>query len=224
MMTGNRLMAPGAAWMTGRDEPDDDARAAGWRQHVVGFFRVLLATAAMLLIAPAALADKYDDTVALFKHAGKSAAFFDHSYGYAVFPTVGKGGLVVGAAHGDGRVFRQGVYIGDTSLTQVSVGFQAGGEAFSQIIFFEDARALKDFTSGSFEFGADVTAVAITAGVSGTAATTGTKAGASGGQKNAVTAGSYYKGIAVFTITKGGAMVQASVGGQKFSFRPRNGG
>jgi lipid-binding SYLF domain-containing protein len=186
--------------------------------------QVLLATVAMLLIAPAALADKYDDTVALYKKAGKSAAFFEHSYAYAVFPTVGKGGLLVGVAHGGGRVYQHGQYIGDTSLTQLSVGFQAGGEAYSEIIFFQDARALKDFTSGNYEFGADVAAVAFTAGFSGAAGTSGTTAAASGGQKDAVTAGNYYKGIAVFSIVKGGAMVQASVGGQRFWYRPRAGG
>jgi hypothetical protein len=100
-------------------------------------------------------ADKYDDTLKLFKNAGQSAAFFDKSYGYAVFPTVGKGGLGVGAAHGSGRVYRKGQYVGNTSMTQLSLGLQAGGQAFSQIIFFEDQRAFDEFTSGHFEFGHD---------------------------------------------------------------------
>lgn len=165
-------------------------------------------------------ADAYQDTIELFKNAGESAAFFHDSYGYAVFPTVGKGGFVVGGARGTGRVFRHGKHVGDVTMTQLSVGAQAGGQAFSQIIFFQDKRAFDEFTSGTFEFGAGVSAVAITAGASARAGTNGAGAGASGGSRNAVTAGQYHKGIAVFTIVKGGAMVQAVVAGQKFSFTP----
>jgi hypothetical protein len=107
-------------------------------------------------------------------------------------------------------------------MTQLSVGLQAGGQTFSQIIFFEDQRAFDEFTSGHFEFGADASAVAITAAVSGGAGTTGTTASASGGKKDAATAGAYHKGVAVFTIVKGGAMFEASLGGQKFSYKPRS--
>jgi lipid-binding SYLF domain-containing protein len=159
-------------------------------------------------------------TVALFKNAGQSASFFSNSYGYAVFPTIGKGGLVVGAAHGTGRVYAQGKLIGTASMNQVSVGFQLGGQAYSQIIFFQDKRALDEFTSGNFEFSADASAVAITAGASASAGTGGTGAGASGGQHDANTVGGYYKGMAVFTIAKGGLMYQAAIAGQKFSYQP----
>ncbi len=169
-----------------------------------------------------ALADSYSDTVTLFKNAGESASFFSHCYGYAVFPTIGKAGLVVGGAHGKGRVYEHGRYVGDASVTQLSVGLQAGGQAYSQIVFFEDPRAFKDFTSGDFEFGADVSAVAITAAAEASAGTSGASAGASGGRKDAVTAGSYHNGLAVFTIVKGGAMYQATVAGQKFKFTPRS--
>jgi lipid-binding SYLF domain-containing protein len=109
-------------------------------------------------------------------------------------------------------------------MTQVSVGFQAGGQAYSQIIFFQDKRAFDEFTAGNFEFGAGVSAVAITAAASGEVATTGAAAGASGGKKDATTAGKYHKGMAVFTIVKGGAMAAATVGGQKFSYKPRAAG
>jgi lipid-binding SYLF domain-containing protein len=169
-----------------------------------------------------ALADSYSDTVALFRNAGASASFFNSCYGYAVFPTIGKGGLVVGAAHGKGKVYVQGKYIGDSSMTQLSVGLQAGGQAYSQIVFFEDQRALKDFTGGDFEFGADASAVALTAGAEASAGTAGASAGASGGKKDAVTAGSYHNGVAIFTIVKGGAMYQATVAGQKFKFTPKS--
>lgn len=175
----------------------------------------------VLLWAGMAAADEYADTIALFKNAGQSSAFFSKSYGYAVFPTIGKGGLVVGGAHGEGRVYRGGKHVGDTTMTQLSVGFLAGGQAFSQIVFFEDKRAFDEFTKGNFEFGADVGAVAITAAAGATAGTTGAGAGASGGKNDATTAGKYHKGLAVFVIVKGGAMFEVSVGGQKFSYKPK---
>ena len=111
---------------------------------------------ALALGGSAASADEFSDTIDVFKSAGESASFFNNSYGYAVFPSVGKGGLVVGGAHGTGRVYAQGKHIGDTSMTQVSVGLQAGGEAFRQIIFFENKTALDQCTIENFEFGADV--------------------------------------------------------------------
>jgi lipid-binding SYLF domain-containing protein len=178
-----------------------------------------LLTGLWLACGPA-LADKYEDTIRLFKDAGQSAAFFEKSYGYAVFPSIGKGGLGVGAAHGSGRVYRQGQYVGDTSMTQVSVGFQAGGQAFSQIIFFEDQRAFDEFTSGNFAFDATIGAVAITAAAQGSAGTSGTSGTASGGKNDAATSGGFHKGMAVFTIVKGGAMYEASVAGQKFKYKP----
>jgi len=168
-----------------------------------------------------ALADEYDDTVKLFKDAGQSAGFFGNSYGYAVFPTIGKAGLGVGGAHGDGRVYAAGKHVGDTSMTQLSVGLQAGGQAFSQIVFFQDKRAFDEFTSGNFEFGAGMGAVAITAAASAGATTAGSSAGASGGKKDATTVGKYNKGMAVFTIAKGGLMYEASVSGQKFKYKAR---
>ena len=181
---------------------------------------VIFSTGAVLaLCAATGRADDYTDTVQLFKNAGASKAFFDKSYGYAVFPGIGKGGFIVGGAHGNGRVYRHGACTGGVSMTQVSVGLLAGGEAFREIVFFEDQRSFEDFTKGSFEFGADARAVAITAAAGATAGTTGTSADASGGQKDATTAGKYYKGAAVFIIVKGGAMAEASVGGQKFSYK-----
>jgi hypothetical protein len=151
-------------------------------------------TIGLLLALPVgdALADEYSDTIGLFKNAGESGSFFDNSYGYAVFPTIGKGGIGIGGAYGKGRVYAGGKYVGDTSMTQLSIGFQLGGQGFSQIIFFEDKRAFDEFTSGYFEFSADATAVAITAAASGSASTTGSSVGASGGKKDATTKGSYH--------------------------------
>jgi lipid-binding SYLF domain-containing protein len=106
-------------------------------------------------------------------------------------------------------------------MTQLTIGLQLGGQAYSQIIFFQDKRAFDEFTSGNFEFGAQATAVAITAGAQAQAGTTGTGAGASGTQEHAKTAGGYHKGMAVFTVAKGGLMYEASIGGQKFSYTPK---
>jgi len=180
-----------------------------------------IAGAALLLSGAVATAGEYRDTAELFRHAGESASFFNNSYGYAVFPSIGKGGLIVGAAHGNGRVYQHGKYVGDVSMTQLSVGLQAGGQAYSQIVFFQDRRSFKDFTRGDFEMGADASAVVITAAVSGTAGTAGAEAAASGGKRDAATAGGYHKGLAVFTIVKGGAMAEASVAGEKFTYRPK---
>lgn len=167
-------------------------------------------------------ADEYDAAIKSFEEAGESGAYFETSYGYAVFPTIGKGGIGIGGAHGSGRVYKQGEIIGTSSMTQLTIGFQLGGEAFSQIIFFENESALNNFTSGNFEFSADASAVAITAGASATANTGGgTSAGVSGGKNNATTTSlGYRKGMAIFTIAKGGLMYQATVGGQKYSFSP----
>lgn len=184
-------------------------------------FALALLLFAIVFQAQPARADRYADTVSLFKNAGQSAAYFSHSYGYAVFPTIGKGGAGIGGARGSGRVFAQGRHIGNTTVTQLSFGFQLGGQVYSEIIFFEDERALQDFKSGNFEFGGEVSAVAITAAAGASTGTMGTSGSASGGAKNAATAGTHFrKGMAVFTIAGGGAMYQAAVKGQKFSFTP----
>ena len=179
--------------------------------------QALLFTAVLL---PSAWADRYADTVAQFKNAGQSSSFFSNSYGYAVFPVVAKAGFGIGGARGTGRVYAQGRQIGETAVTQLSFGAQVGAQGYAMMIFFQDERALKEFTSGNFEFGADVSAVAITAAASGSVGTTGSTGSASGGSNNAATAGDYHKGMAVFTIAHGGAMVEAAVKGQKFSFKP----
>jgi lipid-binding SYLF domain-containing protein len=174
----------------------------------------------LCLVTGLAQAGSYSDAIASFKEAGESANFFSRCYGYAVFPTIGEGAVGVGGAFGKGRVYVRGRYVGDVNVGKVSVGFQAGGKGFSEIIFFQDKRALDEFESSGFEFGADVGVVAITAGASATTATNGTSAGASAGVNNAVTHGEYQKGMAVFTIAKGGLMYQAAVAGQKFHYTP----
>lgn len=181
----------------------------------------LVALLALAVAAAPALADDYTNSIDVFKKAVESKDFFAKSYGYAVFPNVGRAGFVVGGAHGSGRVYEKGNYIGDSSMTQLSVGWQAGAEGFQQIIFFEDERALREFTKGQFEFSADASATVITAAAGASARTTGGSAGASGGQHDAKTAGKFYKGMATFVVVKGGLMASAAVGGQKFSFTPK---
>jgi lipid-binding SYLF domain-containing protein len=180
--------------------------------------RAAMALAALLLGPAAAHAAGYLQTIASFKNSARSAEFFDTSYGYAVFPAVGKGSFIVGAAHGEGRVFAQGLPVGTAALTQLSVGLQAGVAAYSEIIFFRDQQALDAFESGNFQFGAGVSAVAITVGASASADTSGTQASASGGQDDARVAGAYSKGIVVFTIVRGGLEGGASVQGERFSY------
>ncbi|MGH8320112.1 MAG: YSC84-related protein [Steroidobacteraceae bacterium] len=188
------------------------AKAAVW---------ACLLISGLALHAGAALANDYANTVANFKQAGASAEFFRSSYGYAVFPTIGKGGFFVGGARGTGRVYQQGRYVGDTTMTQVSLGFQLGGEAYSEIIFFQTQQDLTRFESGKFVLGAHASAIAITASASASASTAGTGASASGTEQNAVTVGHYQDGMAVFTIAKGGLMYEAAVAGQKFSYQAR---
>ena len=180
---------------------------------------LLLAVLALALPAPAS-ADNYSETIKIFKDAGESAQFFGKSYGYAVFPNIGKGGLGVGGAYGKGQVYAGGALVGKTSMTQLSVGFQAGGQGYSMIIFFEDKRAFDEFTSGNFEFGAQASAVAITAAASAGAGTTGSAAGASAGKRDATTIGDFHKGMATFIIIKGGAMYEAAIAGAKFNYKP----
>jgi len=183
---------------------------------------VVFLLSCMSLAGQSAWADSYTDAKSSFMNAGESAAFFGSSYGYALFPTIGKGGIGIGGAHGKGKVYQGGQQIGKSSMTQLTLGFQLGGQAYSQIIFFEDDRALREFTTGNFEFSAQATAVALTAGVSAEANTGGgMAAGVSGGQNDAATtSGGYRKGMAIFTIAKGGLMYEAAIGGQKFNYTP----
>jgi lipid-binding SYLF domain-containing protein len=179
-----------------------------------------LLAVSILAIPCTGAADPYADTLKTFRGAGQSAEFFKTSYGYAVFPSIGKGGAGIGGAHGAGKVYAHDDVTGDAKMTQLTFGLQLGGQVYSQIIFFQDKRAFDEFTSGNFEFGAQATAVAITAGASAQAGTTGASAGASAGKNDAKTQGQYNKGMAVFTVAKGGLMYEASIGGQKFKYTP----
>ena len=122
--------------------------------------------------------------------------FFDSAVGYVIIPTVGKGGIGIGGARGKGLLYEGGAITGEVTLTQLSFGFQWGGQAYSEFIFFKDGVAIADFKRGNYELGAQASAVAVTAGASADA--------------------SYSDGVAIFTQAKGGLMYEAAVGGQKF--------
>jgi len=162
----------------------------------------IMAAAALLMTTPPARAQSDKEVQEVIKQFEKGdpgmQAWFREAYGYAVFPSVGKGAVGVGGAHGKGLVYERGTLIGKTSLTAVTIGFQLGGQAFREVIFFKDKTALDDFTRGNFEFQGGVSAVALKAGASKDLG--------------------YNKGVAVMTATKGGLMYEASVGGQKFTF------
>jgi lipid-binding SYLF domain-containing protein len=151
-----------------------------------------------------------------FKGLGNVGELLAETYGYAVLPTIGKGGVGIGGAGGTGCVFSGGEHTGNISMGQVTIGFQLGGQSYSQLILFKNADVYKDFTKGEFAFGADATAVALTYGAQAGATTKG--ASASAGDTKGV--GAWKRGMAVFTIARGGLMYEASIGGQKFKFKP----
>lgn len=143
--------------------------------------------------------------------------YFQNAYGCAIFPTIGKGAFIVGASHGKGWVFEQKQLVGTSKMTQVSVGFQGGGQTYTQILFFEDEAAFRHFTSGNYEFSAQASAAVITEGANAAASTAG---GSTAGIGNAQSKGDYTGGVAVFSKIKGGLMGEVAIGGQKFSYEP----
>lgn len=140
---------------------------------------------------------KAQEAIAVFREKDPSIErFFKEAAAYVVIPTVGKGGFGIGGARGTGLLYENDVPIAIVTLTQLTIGFQMGGQAYSEFIFFEDDIALADFKRGNYELGAQASAVAITKGASADA--------------------DYNSGVAIFTQAKGGLMYEASVGGQKF--------
>ena len=184
---------------------------------------ILFLTIMVLFVSGNAAADKYSDTIDVFIKSDAVKPFFNEAYGYAVFPRIGKGGIVLGGAYGAGRVYKQRAISGTATLIKVSVGFQLGGQAFSEIIFFQDKRAYDEFTSGNFEFDGSLSAVIITTAAQAQSGTQGSSAGVSLGPATGTQAETNYtKGMAVFIHTLGGLMYEMSIGGQKFSFTPVN--
>ena len=165
-------------------------------------FRIQSSLLILLAFSVASYAQKNDvdeakKTITEFKEKDPGMSkFFSSAHGYAVFPGIGKGGLGVGGAAGKGTLFQGGTAVADTKMSQLTIGFQAGGQKYAEVIFFQDAEKYKDFISGNFEFAAQVSAVALTSGVSADA--------------------KYENGILVVTMAIGGLMYEASIGGQKF--------
>ena len=145
------------------------------------------------------MADSEVAKAAFSKDDAGMADFFSDSYGYIILPNVGKGAWGVGAATGNGVAFEQGKHIGFARMTQLTIGFQAGGQAYSEVVFFETKEAFDRFKEGKIEMSAQVSAVAAASGASANA--------------------KYNEGVLVFTRTKKGLMYEASVGGQQFKFR-----
>jgi lipid-binding SYLF domain-containing protein len=164
----------------------------------------------------------YSATISEFKKIEVVAKFFGGAHGYAVFPSIGKGGLGIGGSHGKGQVYRGGEVIGFTSTSDISIGLQAGGQAYSQIIFFENADALTRFTGGNFEFDASASAIAVQASAEAKASTEGSGAAASGSKtaEKSTAGAEYQNGMVIFTMAKGGLMYAATIAGQKYSYKP----
>ncbi len=142
-----------------------------------------------------------EESVTNFKRADPGlASFFDKAAGYAIIPSVGEGGFIIGGQHGEGLVYEKGNAVGKVKVSEVSVGAQVGGGAFSEIVFFETEEALKDFKKSKWDMSAKAKANVAASGVAANA--------------------KYEQGIAVFTLPKKGAMVAAAIGGQKFKFEP----
>ena len=181
--------------------------------------KTLLITFMLLFVTSASAAatpEKCQETMAKFKQLGNVSEMLAQSYGYAVLPTIGKGGAGIGGAGGTGCVYAGGKHVGYVSMGQVTIGWQLGGQSYSQLVLFKNADTYKEFTQGNFEFGADATAVALTYGAAAGASTEGASATA-GDTKGK---GAWKRGMAVFTVAKGGLMYEASIGGQKYNFKP----
>jgi lipid-binding SYLF domain-containing protein len=187
--------------------------------HMKFTMKAMLIGSMLALASGVVYADKYDEALTAFKQSPKSSTFFARSYGYALFPDIGKAGFIVGGEHGDGQVYEKGKLIGTVSLTQVSVGAQAGAKEYSEIIFFHKQEDLAKFKGGDFELAGNLEATAITLNASASAGTSTSSAEASTTRNNAATGGGYNNGVAVFTIVRGGLLAGVSVGGQKLKFK-----
>jgi lipid-binding SYLF domain-containing protein len=181
-------------------------RGSGTRVAVAGV--LAMAVVAFARLGHAATSDEdaqlireANHTVDVYRTADPGInEFFRRSVGYVVFPGIGKGGLGIGGAHGTGVLFEHGAPVGKVTMNQVTVGAQAGGQEFSQIVFFEVPKTLNELKAGKASLSAEASAVALSSGAAAKAR--------------------FKNGVAVFTATKGGLMLEASVGGQKFKFTP----
>ncbi len=145
--------------------------------------------------------DAQEAKAAFLKANPKLQTYFDDAKAYAIFPNVGKGALIVGAASGNGAVYERGTLVGMANLKQLDVGAQIGGKAFSEIVFLKTDKAVQEFMDGKLKLSANISAIA---------------ANQSPPSFNL----KYDNGIAVFTLPKEGLMAEVSVGGQHFEYTP----
>ena len=170
-------------------------------RNTLGAALLTLALAATTTARAEDLKAKAEEAVQNFKLADPSLTnFFAKAAGYVILPSVGEGGFIIGAQRGDGLVYEAGKVTGKVTMTEISVGAQAGGGKFSELIFFETAKALKDFKEAKYQMSAGAKASVAASGVAANA--------------------KYDQSVAIFTLPKSGAMVSAAVGGQKFKFEP----
>ncbi len=173
-------------------------------RSVFGCTSVLTLALFFLALSPSfgedqAFVKQVQEAIKLFKEKDPGLKkFFDTAQGYAVIPTVGKGGVGIGMARGKGLVYERGRLVGEVKLTQVTIGAQLGGQSYSEVVFLENKETMDSFKSDNFALSAQASATAAAAGASANA--------------------KYKLGVAVFTLAKGGLMYEASVGGQKFEF------
>jgi lipid-binding SYLF domain-containing protein len=189
---------------------------------MMGLRTGLIAAIALATSSPA-LAQKVEDlseTIELFRGIPQVAPYFEKSYGYAVFPRIGRGGLGIGGASGRGQIYVGGQVTGFSRLMDITFGAQAGGQAYRQVIFFENQAAYDKFTGGRYEFDASASAVAVTASAQASAGTQGASAAAGAGDPSTGTAAGYVNGMQTFTMAEGGLMYAATIGGQKYNFDP----
>ncbi|KAA9132752.1 hypothetical protein F3N42_05940 [Marinihelvus fidelis] len=169
----------------------------------------------------AATPEECQEALGKFKELGNVTSLLGESHGYAILPTIGKGGIGIGGATGKGCVYKGDSFEGEVRMTQVSIGLQLGGQAYSQLILLKNSEIYDEFVGGSFEFGADANAVALTYGASATAGTQGNSAGVSATESSGTGVGEWRRGMAVFTLAKGGLMYQAAIAGQKYKFKAK---
>ena len=185
--------------------------------------RGLIATV-LIAFAPVTWSQDVQDfsqTINEFRAIPQVAPYFDSAYGYAVWRTIGRGGIGIGGATGRGQVYVGGNITGFSRLIDISIGFQLGGQAYRQIIFFQNEAAYDQFTQGNFEFDAQASAVAVTASAQASSGTQGSQATAGAtGTGSAAANGGYQAGMRIFTMATGGLMYQATIAGQKYSFTP----
>lgn len=183
--------------------------------------KLILSTALIVGLVATANAQRVrdvSDAVELFQSIPHVAPYFESAYAYAVWPRIGRGGLGIGASRGRGQVYVDGQLTGFSTLTEISIGFQAGGQAYRQIVFFENREAYVRFTRDTYEFDAQAQAVAVTASAEAGAGTSGARASAGAGNPNTAVGGGYTNGMQVFTMAEGGLMYSATIAGQRYRF------